>query len=84
MKGSAYMSENNEQKIQEAIRFLNENDYIVIPVTKGQMCLCDACREPDTECRYGAFGYTCSNLLCINKFIKEQIDYKTKIAEIDG
>lgn len=72
----------DNEKIAEAIRLLNENDYIVIPVTKGQMCLCDACKEPEADCRYGAFGYTCSNLLCINKFIKEQINYKELIASI--
>lgn len=74
----------NEEKINEAIKFLNDNDYIAIPVNKGQMCLCDSCKEPESECRYGAFGYTCSNLLCINKFIKEQIDYKTIIDNIEG
>ncbi len=74
------MAEN--ERIAEAIKLLNENDYIVIPVTKGQMCLCDACKEPETDCRYGAFGYTCSNLLCINSFIKEQINYKELIANI--
>lgn len=78
------MSETNDEKIQEAIRLLNENDYIVLPVTKGQMCLCDSCREPESECRYGAFGYTCSNLICINSLIKDQIDYKEKIANISG
>lgn len=78
------MSETNDEKIQEAIRLLNENDYIVLPVTKGQMCLCDSCREPVSECRYGAFGYTCSNLICINSLIKDQIDYKEKIAAISG
>lgn len=72
----------NKAKIKEAIKLLNENDYIVVPVSKGQMCLCDACRENESECRYGAFGYTCSNLLCINSLIKEQLDYKTLIASI--
>ncbi len=72
----------DKEKLAEAIKLLNENDYIVIPITKGQMCLCDACKEPETDCRYGAFGYTCSNLLCINSFIKEQIDYKELISNI--
>ena len=72
----------DKEQIEAAIKLLNENDYIVIPVTKGQMCLCDACKEPDTDCRYGAFGYTCSNLLCINTFIKDQIDYKNLISNI--
>lgn len=69
-------------QIEAAIKLLNENDYIAVPVNKGQMCLCDTCTEPESECRYGAYGYTCSNLLCINKFIKEQLDYKTLIAGI--
>ena len=72
----------DKAQIDAAIKLLNENDYIAIPVTKGQMCLCDSCREPESECRYGAFGYTCSNLLCINDFIKEQLDYKKLIANI--
>lgn len=72
----------NEEKIKEAIKLLNENDYIVVPITKGQMCLCDACREPESDCRYCTFGYTCSNLICVNPFIKEQIDYKELIAAI--
>ena len=72
----------DKTKLEAAIKLLNENDYIVVPVTKGQMCLCDACSEPESECRYGAFGYTCSNLLCINSFIKDQLDYKKLISDI--
>lgn len=72
----------DNEKIKEAIKLLNDNDYIAIPITKGQMCLCDACTEPEAQCRFGAFGYTCSNLLCINSFIKDQLDYKVLIAAI--
>ncbi len=72
----------DNKQLEDAIKLLNENDYIAIPITKGQMCLCDACKEPDTYCRYGAFGYTCSNLICLNQFIKEQIDYKSLISDI--
>lgn len=72
----------DKEKIDAAIKLLNENDYIVIPVTKGQMCLCDNCKESGDDCRYGTFGYTCSNLICINNFIKEQINYKELIANI--
>lgn len=61
-------------KIKDAIKLLNENDYIVLPVTKGQKHLCNGCREPQEQCRYSTLGYTCSNLLCINDFIKEQLD----------
>lgn len=72
----------NEQ-IEAAKKLLNDNDYLVIPITKGQMCLCDGCREQTHLCRYNAIGYTCANLLCINKYIKEQINYKEIIANIE-
>ena len=75
------MTDELEKRIEEAKKLLNENDYLVIPVTKGQMYLCDSCTEPVHECRYGAFGYTCSNLVCLNDAIKEQLDYKKRIAE---
>lgn len=63
-----------ENKIKEAIKLLNDNDYIVIPVTKGQKYLCRDCSEPQEKCRYSTLGYTCSNLLCINDIVKEQLD----------
>ena len=72
----------NKEQLEAAIKLLNENEYIVLPVSKGQMCLCDSCREPDTNCRYGAFGYTCSNLICINALIKDQLDYQKLISTI--
>lgn len=72
----------NEQ-IEAAKKLLNDNDYLVIPITKGQMCLCDGCGEQERLCRYNAIGYTCANLLCINKYIKEQINYKEIIANIE-
>lgn len=72
-----------EEEIKKAIKLLNDNDYIVIPVTKGQMCLCDGCMEDVTKCRYNAIGYTCNNLVCVNEYIKEQIDYKSIIANIE-
>lgn len=70
------------EEIEKAIKLLNGNEYVVIPVTKGQMCLCDGCMEDVSRCRYNAIGYACSNLLCINKYIKEQLDYKTIISQI--
>lgn len=72
-----------EQKIEEAKKLLNENDYVVVPVSKGQMCLCDGCTEQMNLCRYNAIGYTCANLICLNEYIKKQIDYKTIIANIE-
>lgn len=77
------MSE-NDKKLQEAIKLLNDNQYIVLPVTNGQICLCDMCRESEAGCRYGAFGYTCSNLICLNGIIKEQLDYKGIIANLNA
>lgn len=63
-----------EDKLKEAIKLLNENNYIVIPVTKGQKFLCDGCNQPVEKCRYSTLGYTCSNLLCLNMFIRDQLD----------
>lgn len=63
-----------QEEIANAIKLLNENNYIAIPVSKGQMYLCDNCRENDNDCRYSTLGYTCSNLLCINDAIKTQLD----------
>lgn len=65
---------NKDAQIQAAIKLLNENNYIVVPVTKGQVFLCDECRQNENECRYSTLGYTCSNLLCINSLIKSQLD----------
>ena len=70
-------------KIEQAIKLLNENNYIVLPISKGQMFLCDECNQPENECRYSTLGYTCSNLLCLNKFIKEQIDIDSIIHTQD-
>ncbi len=70
-------------KIEQAIKLLNENNYIVLPITKGQMFLCDECNQPENECRYSTLGYTCSNLLCLNKFIKDQIDIDSIIHTQD-
>lgn len=71
-----------DNKISEAIKLLNENDYVVFKISKGQMCLCDNCKLVEEECRYNSIGHACSNLICINQYIKEQIDYKTVIASI--
>lgn len=72
----------NEQ-INAAIKLLNENDYIVIPINKGQMCLCDNCTLIEEECRYNSIGHACANLTCINQYIKEQLDYKVVIDSIN-
>lgn len=73
----------DNNKISEAIKLLNENNYIVLPVTKGQVFLCSSCTEPEVECRYSTLGYTCSNLICINEIIKQQIDVEKIISETD-
>ncbi len=75
--------ENNE-KIQAAIKLLNDNNYIVLPISKGQIFLCDSCKQPQTECRYSTLGYTCSNLLCLNDFIKDQLDIDNIIAQSEA
>ncbi len=65
-----------EKEIQKAIELLNKNSYVVIPVTKGQLSLCDNCNQAEAECRYNSIGYTCTNLRCLNPYIKEQIQVK--------
>ena len=62
------------EDIKKAIELLNKNNYITIPVSKGQLFLCEECNQNENECRYSALGYTCSNLLCLNRIIKEQLD----------
>ena len=64
-----------DEKIKEAIKLLNENDYIVIPVDKSQMAFCETCNADPKWCTYNSVGYACASLMCVNEFIKEQIDY---------
>ena len=64
----------SKEEIDNAIKLLNESNYIAIPISKGQMHLCNNCDQPENECRYCVLGYTCSNLLCLNRIIKEQLD----------
>lgn len=71
------------EELANAIKILNKYDYIAIPISKGQMCLCDACTQDTSKCRYNSIGYTCTNLRCINEYIKEQIDYKSIISQIE-
>lgn len=71
------------KELLSAIKLLNDNDYIVVPVSKGQMCLCDNCSLDVTKCRYNSIGHLCQNLQCINKYVKEQINYKEIIANIE-
>ena len=70
-------------ELEKAIEILNKNDYIAVPVTKGQMCLCDGCTLDVAKCRSNSIGHSCQNLQCINKYIKEQINYKEIIANIE-
>jgi hypothetical protein len=71
------------EEIEKAIKLLNDNNYIVVPVSKGQMCLCDGCTLDVAKCRYNSIGHSCQNLQCINKYVKEQINYKEIIANIE-
>lgn len=73
-----------DEQIKKAIKLLNDNDYIVIPVDKSQMAFCKTCTNDPKWCTYNSVGYACSSLMCINDYIKEQIDYESKIASIMG
>ncbi len=61
-------------EIKAAIELLNKNNYIAIPIVKGQMFLTEGCTQKESECRYCSLGYTCSNLICLNRHIAEQLD----------
>ncbi len=73
-----------DEEIKKAIKLLNENDYIVIPVNKSQMAFCETCTADPKWCTYNSVGYACASLVCVNDYIKEQIEYKSKIAPIMG
>lgn len=62
------------EEIKKALKILNDNNYIAIPITKGQVFLCEECNQNEEECRYSTLGYTCSNLICLNAIIKEQLN----------
>ena len=65
---------NTDAQIKAAIELLNKNNYIAIPIGKGQMFLTEGCTQKESECRYCSLGYTCSNLICLNKYISGQLD----------
>ena len=62
-----------QEKIDEAIRFLNENGYIVSKVSKAQMAIAKSCCENKTRCNFNVVGVRCVDLLCVQDLIKEQI-----------
>ena len=72
------------EEIKKAIQLLNKNNYIVLPVDKSQMAFCKTCTTDPKWCTYNSVGYACASLVCVNKYIKEQIDYEKIIAPIMG
>ena len=68
-------------EIKNALKVLNENNYIAIPISKGQIFLCNQCNQNESECRYSTLGYTCSNLICLNNIMKEQLDIDSILKE---
>ena len=72
------------EELENAIKILNKYDYIAIPVSKGQQSLCEKCRLDVSKCRYNSIGYACTNLRCLNEYIKEQLDLSALTAENDN
>ncbi len=62
-----------EEKIEEAIKLLNENGYIVSKVTKAQMAIAESCCENKVRCNFNLLGVRCVDLLCVQDMIREQI-----------
>ncbi len=62
-----------EEKIEEAIKLLNENGYIVSKVTKAQMAIAESCCENKARCNFNLLGVRCVDLLCVQDLIREQI-----------
>ena len=62
-----------QEKIDEAIRLLKENGYIVSKVSKAQMAIAKSCCENKTRCNFNVVGVRCVDLLCVQDLIREQI-----------
>ena len=62
-----------EEKIQEAIKLLNENGYIVSKINKAQIAIAESCCHDKSRCNFNLLGIKCVDLLCVQDMIKEQI-----------
>ena len=62
-----------QEKIQEAIKLLNENGYIVSKVNEAQMSVAKSCSQDKSRCNFNLIGIKCVDLLCVQDLIREQI-----------
>ena len=62
-----------QEKINEAIKLLNENGYIVTKVTDAQLAIAKSCCQDKSRCNFNLIGIKCVDLLCVQDMIKEQI-----------
>lgn len=62
-----------EEKINEAIKLLNENGYIVSKISKAQIAVAENCTHDKGRCTFNMLGIKCMDLLCVQNLIKEQI-----------
>ena len=62
-----------EEKINEAIKLLNENGYIVSKVSEAQIAIAKNCAQDKSRCNFNAIGIKCVDLLCVQELIREQI-----------
>ena len=62
-----------QEKINEAIKLLNENGYIVTKVSDAQLAIAKNCCQDKSRCNFNLIGIKCVDLLCVQDMIKEQI-----------
>ena len=62
-----------EEKIKEAIRLLNENEYVVLKINKAQMAVAQNCAHDKKRCTFNLLGIKCVDLICVMDEIREQI-----------
>ena len=67
-----------QEKIQEAIKLLNKNGYIVSKVNDAQIAIAKNCCQDKSRCNFNVIGIKCVDLLCVQDLIKEQILDKTE------
>lgn len=62
-----------QEKIQEAIKLLNDNGYIVSKVSDAQLAIAKSCCQDKSRCNFNLIGIKCVDLLCVQDLIKDQI-----------
>ena len=62
-----------QEKINEAIKLLNQNGYVVSKISDAQIAIAKSCCQDKSRCNFNVIGIKCVDLLCVQDMIKEQI-----------